>query len=110
MAARLLTSTCEHPGCELPAHQCDVDHIEPAAEGGPTDQANAAIECSAHNRLKHQRRWRTARGPNRKLVTYRADGTAMLAVGERPPDPTDAQRDASARARLAGLVALRTGD
>lgn len=107
VAARLQNRVCEHPGCGLPAHLCDTDHIAPFSEGGRTDQANAAIECNPHNRIKQRRRWRTRRGANRKLYTYRPDGTLMLAVGERPPDPTDEQQAAATRARLDSIIALR---
>ena len=43
---------CQHPaGCDQPADGCDVDHIVPASEGGPTSQFNAKIECPPHNRI-----------------------------------------------------------
>ena len=43
---------CQHPsGCRIPASACDVDHIVPAAAGGPTSQFNGRAECVAHNRL-----------------------------------------------------------
>lgn len=42
---------CQHPsGCEVPADECDVDHIVPYAAGGPTDQFNGRLECPTHNR------------------------------------------------------------
>ena len=47
---------CQHPSeCDEPADQCDVDHIVPAAQGGPTSQFNGRLECKVHNRnpLKH---------------------------------------------------------
>ncbi|HWL41671.1 MAG TPA: DUF222 domain-containing protein [Ilumatobacter sp.] len=85
VAARIAHATCEHPGCELPAHLCDVDHRVPHSSGGPTAPNNSAIECNTHNRLKHSRRWRTVRARNRRLITIRDDGTLMLPAGERPP-------------------------
>lgn len=92
VAARFARPTCEHPGCELPGHLCDVDHRQPHSQGGATEQANSAIECNPHNRLKHSRRWRTARARNRRLVTIREDGTLMLPAGERPPELSEPQR------------------
>jgi len=92
IAARLLHPTCEHSGCELPGHLSDVDHRVPHSEGGETAPDNSAIECNPHNRLKHSRRWRTARTRNRRLVTIREDGTLMLPAGERPPELTEPQR------------------
>ena len=85
VAAHLARPRCEHPGCELPGHLCDVDHRTPWAEHGRTAQPNSAIECSTHNRLKHSKRWRTVRARNHRLLTIRPDGTLMLPVGERPP-------------------------
>lgn len=85
IAARILHPTCEHPGCELPAHLSDVDHRIPASHGGPTAPANSAVECNPHNRLKHSRQWRTVRARNRRLITIRPDGTLILPAGERPP-------------------------
>jgi Rieske Fe-S protein len=45
---------CTHPGCTVPAHRCDVDHIVPAAEGGPTSQANGRLLCPPHHRWRHR--------------------------------------------------------
>lgn len=107
VVARLQTATCEFPGCGLPAMLCDVDHMDPASEGGPTDQANAATLCGPHNRFKHRRRWRARRGDKRRLYFSREDGTLVLAAGERPPDPTDEQEAAATRARIDALIARR---
>lgn len=42
---------CQHPsGCEVPADECDVDHIVPFAYGGITDQFNGRLQCPTHNR------------------------------------------------------------
>jgi hypothetical protein len=42
---------CQHPaGCDVPADQCDVDHIVPHIDGGPTSQGNGRLECRVHNR------------------------------------------------------------
>ena len=46
---------CQHPsGCDVPAHQCDIDHIVPYADGGPTSQFNGRLECPTHNRNRHK--------------------------------------------------------
>jgi hypothetical protein len=50
---------CQHPsGCDEPAEGCDVDHIVPYTDGGPTSQDNGRLECRPHNRdrAKHDRR------------------------------------------------------
>ena len=48
-AAKLLVLRCEHPGCELPADLCDVDHAAEWTDGGEADQHNSRIRCSSHN-------------------------------------------------------------
>ncbi|MFN3254285.1 MAG: HNH endonuclease signature motif containing protein [Ilumatobacter sp.] len=84
-AAKLVVRHCEHPGCELPADWCEVDHMVEWGDHGATAQRNAALECDGHNRAKHRRRWRTRRNTEGRLVTHRADGTMMRPVGVRPP-------------------------
>lgn len=42
---------CQHPSqCDVPADQCDVDHIVPHARGGTTDQFNGRLQCPTDNR------------------------------------------------------------
>ena len=42
---------CQHPsGCDVPATDCDVDHIVPVTEHGETSQFNGRLECRPHNR------------------------------------------------------------
>jgi hypothetical protein len=42
---------CQHPaGCDIPADDCDVDHIVPHPHGGLTSQFNGRLECTTHNR------------------------------------------------------------
>jgi hypothetical protein len=48
---------CFHPSCATPAPDCEVDHIQPWAEGGPTTPDNGRLACGYHNRLRqHQPR------------------------------------------------------
>jgi hypothetical protein len=45
---------CQHPsGCDIPAEQCDIDHIVPYADGGLTSQFSGRIGCDTHNRITH---------------------------------------------------------
>ncbi|MBI2710369.1 MAG: DUF222 domain-containing protein [Actinobacteria bacterium] len=41
---------CTHPGCDVPAEQCDVDHVTPYDQGGRTTQDNGRLRCPPHNR------------------------------------------------------------
>jgi hypothetical protein len=42
---------CQHTsGCDVPADHCDIDHIIPHTNNGPTSQFNGKAECRPHNR------------------------------------------------------------
>jgi hypothetical protein len=46
---------CQHgSGCEISGDRCDIDHRQPAAQGGPTSQFNASLGCRPHNRTIHR--------------------------------------------------------
>ena len=84
-AAKLLIKRCQHPGCDLPSGWSDVDHNQEWNEDGETNQANAGVLCSRHNRDKHRLGLRRRRGVNGIDYTIRADGTIILPVGARTP-------------------------
>jgi hypothetical protein len=47
---------CQHrSGCDVPAERCEVDHVVPASEGGPTTQENGRLLCGFHNRRRNER-------------------------------------------------------
>ena len=54
-AIELRDGECFHPYCEVRADRCQVDHIIPYPEGGPTTQENGRMACGFHNRARHQR-------------------------------------------------------
>jgi hypothetical protein len=42
---------CTHPsGCDISAEWCDIDHIVPHADDGPTVFENGRVRCATHNR------------------------------------------------------------
>jgi hypothetical protein len=43
---------CASPMCDVPAEDCEVDHVVPFAEGGPTVPDNGRLACGFHNRLR----------------------------------------------------------
>jgi len=45
---------CFHPLCDLPAEQCEIDHVQPWAAGGPTEAANGRAACGFHNRGRNR--------------------------------------------------------
>jgi hypothetical protein len=40
--------TCRWPGCDRPAHDCDLDHTIPYVAGGPTHASNLKCYCRTH--------------------------------------------------------------
>jgi hypothetical protein len=40
---------CQHPGCDAPIDDCQIDHKIPASKGGPTTDANGRAYCPTHN-------------------------------------------------------------
>lgn len=53
-AIELRDRECTHPYCDR-STGCQVDHVTPYAEGGPTTQENGRLLCGFHNRLRNQR-------------------------------------------------------
>ncbi|CCQ15303.1 putative uncharacterized protein [Rhodococcus sp. AW25M09] len=54
--------TCRHPGCDVPAQQCEIDHIIPyfhrdPATGGWTIDTNLHCLCRYHHSLKTMGLW-----------------------------------------------------
>jgi hypothetical protein len=46
---------CFDEFCDVPAEDCQVDHIEPYAAGGLTTEPNGRPACGFHNRERHRR-------------------------------------------------------
>jgi len=44
---------CVFPSCTRPPRHCDIHHVKPRAEGGPTRTSNGALLCRHHHRLLH---------------------------------------------------------
>ena len=84
-AARLLVTRCSARGCDVPARFCDIDHLQPASELGPTNQANSTPLCGTHNRHKHRSRLRPRRTASGDIRLIKPDGTLIAPAGERPP-------------------------
>ena len=54
-AVQVRDRECFHEFCDIPAEDCQVDHIEPFAAGGLTTQDNGRPACGFHNRDRHRR-------------------------------------------------------
>jgi hypothetical protein len=55
-AVQVRDRECFHDYCDVPAEQCQVDHVHPASEGGPTVQDNGRVACGFHNRQAYRDR------------------------------------------------------
>ena len=60
--------TCVFPHCTRPARGCDLDHVIPWDQGGPTCSCNLVPECRFHHRLKTHGGWRLHRAGARLFV------------------------------------------
>ncbi|KZO60077.1 hypothetical protein A2U19_03940 [Dietzia maris] len=86
---RLRDGTCRHPGCTIPADDCDLDHVVPfnhadPAAGGQTIEANLVAQCRRHHRFKTFSDWTYRLQPDGTLIVTTPDGTVMLT---RPDGP-----------------------
>lgn len=68
---------CMFPSCRMPAHRCDLDHVEPfdhddPQAGGATTPENLIPLCRRHHLLKHRTDWRVERNTTTGVVTWTA--------------------------------------
>ena len=55
-AIELTRRSCTEPGCDVPGHRCQVDHVWRWADGGPTHPGNGDLKCGPHNRARERPR------------------------------------------------------
>ena len=48
---------CAHPGCNRPVSWCEIHHVVPWEDGGPTSLDNLVMLCKAHHRQHHSTDW-----------------------------------------------------
>src|SRR5262245_1331505 len=58
---------CQFPGCNQPAHRCDLDHRKPWQHGGTTSPDNLGALCRRHHRAKHGP-WTLIRNPDGSIT------------------------------------------
>jgi Domain of unknown function (DUF222)/HNH endonuclease len=44
---------CAHPGCDRPVSWCEIHHVVPWEDGGPTSLDNLVMLCKAHH-VRHE--------------------------------------------------------
>jgi hypothetical protein len=80
--------TCTFPGCNRPAHRCDLDHEQPPSTGGATSADNLAVLCRRHHRAKHEAGWHVQRNQHTGASHWTAP-TGHQYTSTPPPYPTD---------------------
>jgi len=75
---------CVFPGCDRASRWCDVHHLVPWSEDGPTSLENLVLLCRHHHTLVHEGGWRIEGTPG-NLRFYRPDGSQLRI--DRPPRP-----------------------
>jgi hypothetical protein len=74
--------TCRWPGCDHPAHDCDVDHTIPYSQGGLTHASNLKCYCRTHHLVKTFWDWREQQLPDGTLIlTSQAGHTYVTTPG-----------------------------
>ncbi|MFI1335383.1 DUF222 domain-containing protein [Streptomyces sp. NPDC020845] len=69
---------CAFPTCQMPAHRCDLDHVQPfdhdnPEAGGQTVPENLGPLCRRHHLMKtHHPGWRVTRDPDTGVTTWTA--------------------------------------
>jgi 5-methylcytosine-specific restriction protein A len=48
---------CAYPGCDRPAHRCQIHHLRAWVDGGGTDIDNLVMLCTQHHTTIHQSGW-----------------------------------------------------
>jgi len=70
--------TCRWPGCDRPAHDCDLDHTIPYANGGPTHASNLKCYCRTHHLVKTFWGWRDQQLPDGTMILTSPSGRTYV--------------------------------
>jgi hypothetical protein len=83
-AAATRHPSCAFPGCDHPASLCQIHHVIPRSEGGPTALNNLVPLCSFHHLIViHRRGWTLRLHPNGTTTATSPDGRTLRSHG--PP-------------------------
>ncbi len=77
--------TCVHPGCRMPAVQCDIDHRIPWHERRVTCTGDLAPLCKHHHVVRHTWGWTYRPLANGDWVFTTPLGHRHTTSGRRPP-------------------------
>jgi Domain of unknown function (DUF222) len=70
--------TCRWPGCDRPAHDCDLDHTIPHGAGGPTHASNLKCYCRTHHMVKTFWGWRDRQLPDGTVILESPSGQTYV--------------------------------
>ncbi len=76
---------CYWPGCDTPAHRCQIDHLVGWEQHGTTDIDNLGTICGYHNRLKHRRGDTAKRQPDGTIEVRDRNGRLIGDIDRGPP-------------------------
>jgi hypothetical protein len=77
--------TCRNPWCDAPLRH--VDHVEPAARGGPTSAANGQGLCEHCNQAKEAPGWSSSAEPATRHTVTVTTPTGRCYTSTAPPLP-----------------------
>jgi Domain of unknown function (DUF222) len=60
--------TCRAPGCDVPASECDIDHVVPFGDGGLTHPSNLNCKCRRHHLMKTFCGWNEKQLPDGAVI------------------------------------------
>ncbi|GAA4167578.1 HNH endonuclease signature motif containing protein [Gryllotalpicola koreensis] len=69
--------TCIIPGCQVPAQWCEVHHVTPYQDGGPTDVCNGVLGCWFHHHEIETGPWHLRMTHGTPEVRYAAAGKVL---------------------------------
>ena len=85
-ALRAMYRTCAFHSCDIGFDRCEIHHIIPWEQGGPTDLINLLPLCSRHHHLVHEHRWTLHLADDRTLTIRQPDRTIYAtSVPDVPP-------------------------
>lgn len=82
--------TCRFPGCDVPAHKCQLDHVQRynhdnPADGGPTSTSNLHCLCAKHHNAKTAGSWDvTINQDGVEVWTSHGDGHQVITAPNGP--------------------------
>jgi Domain of unknown function (DUF222) len=77
--------TCTAPGCNRPAETCDLDHVIPHDQGGPTCTCNLHPACRRHHQLKQHPGWAVDMPEPGRLTWHLPHGRSYITTSEPYP-------------------------